>query len=116
VRFIADSKSKPLSDANVSLMTLTGSWCAVGDRQQSLQSDPQQRSASSPTMSLLLSGAEAQSSAKAYRLVPHTPVEQQAQAGTLPHMRRRWFICGVLSTALWGALFGMLAAAAWMRT
>lgn len=67
-------------------------------------------------MSLLLSGAEAQSSAKAYRLVPHTPVEQQAQAGTLPHMRRRWFICGVLSTALWGALFGMLAAAAWMRT
>lgn len=60
--------------------------------------------------------SEAQSSPNGYRIVPYTPVEQQAQAGTLPHMRRRWFICGVLSTALWGALFGMLAAAAWMRT
>jgi hypothetical protein len=63
---------------------------------------------------LLLSGAEARYFAKACRTIPSSPVELQAQAGTLPHMRRRWFICGVLSTALWGTAFGLLAASAWV--
>ncbi|MBI5271022.1 MAG: hypothetical protein HY856_15245 [Burkholderiales bacterium] len=49
-----------------------------------------------------------------YRIIPYSPIELQAQAGTLPHMRRRWFICGVLSTVLWGTLFGLLAASAWV--
>lgn len=52
--------------------------------------------------------------ATGYRIVPFTPLEEQAQAGTLPHMRRRWFICGVIGTAVWGWLFGLLAAGIWV--
>jgi len=32
----------------------------------------------------------------------------------LPHMRRRWLICGVLSTALWGFMFGSLVVRLWL--
>lgn len=48
------------------------------------------------------------------RVIPPSPVEQQARAGTLPHMRRRWFICGVIGTAIWGTLFGLIAAGIWL--
>jgi len=50
----------------------------------------------------------------AYRVIPFTAIEQQAQAGTLPHMRRRWFICGVIGTAVWGWLFGLLVVGIWV--
>lgn len=50
----------------------------------------------------------------AYRIIPFTPIEEQAQSGTLPYMRRRWFICGVIGTAVWGWLFGLVAAGIWV--
>lgn len=49
-----------------------------------------------------------------YRVIPPTPTQLQAQQGTLPHMRRRWLICGVLSTALWGFMFGSLVVRLWL--
>lgn len=49
-----------------------------------------------------------------YRIIPPSPVEQQARAGKLPHMRRRWFICGVIGTAIWGTLFGLVTAGIWL--
>jgi hypothetical protein len=48
-----------------------------------------------------------------YRIVEPNEVERQAQAGTLPYMRRRWLICGVISTAIWGWLFGLIIAGVW---
>ena len=49
-----------------------------------------------------------------YKVIPPTPTQLQAQEGTLPHLRRRWLICGVLSTALWGFMFGSLFARLWL--
>lgn len=49
-----------------------------------------------------------------YRIVPPSSIEQEAQAGTLLYMRRRWFICGVVSTLFWGGVFGLLAASIWL--
>lgn len=49
-----------------------------------------------------------------YKVIPPTPTQLQAQEGTLPHLRRRWLICGVLSTALWTFMFGSLVVRFWL--
>lgn len=49
-----------------------------------------------------------------YKVIPPTPTQLQAQEGTLPHLRRRWLICGVLSTALWTFMFGSLVVRLWL--
>jgi len=56
----------------------------------------------------------AEHTASPYRVIPPTPTQLQAQEGTLPHMRRRWLVCGVLSTALWGFMFGSLVVRLWL--
>ena len=56
----------------------------------------------------------AEQTASLYRDIQPTPTQLQAQEGTLPHMRRRWLICGVLSTALWGFMFGSLVVRLWL--
>lgn len=62
----------------------------------------------------LRSPAAAEQGSSPYRVIPPTPTQLQAQQGTLPHMRRRWLICGVLSTALWGFMFGSLVVRLWL--
>lgn len=62
----------------------------------------------------LRSPAAAEQGSSPYRLIPPTPTQLQAQQGTLPHMRRRWLICGALSTALWGFMFGSLVVRLWL--
>ena len=52
--------------------------------------------------------------AQGYRVIPPTPIQLQAQEGSLPHLRRRWLICGVLSTALWSFMFGSLVVRLWL--
>lgn len=49
-----------------------------------------------------------------YKVIAPTPTQLQAQEGTLPHLRRRWLICGVLSTALWTFMFGSLVVRLWL--
>ena len=56
----------------------------------------------------------AEQTASPYRVISPTPTQLQAQEGTLPHMRRRWLVCGVLSTALWGFMFGSLVVRFWL--
>ncbi len=58
--------------------------------------------------------AAAEQGSSPYRVIPPTPTQLQAQQGTLPHLRRRWLICGVLSTALWGFMFGSLVVRLWL--
>ena len=60
------------------------------------------------------SPAAAEQGSSPYRVIPPTPTQLQAQQGTLPHMRRRWLICGALSTALWGFMFGSLVVRLWL--
>jgi hypothetical protein len=46
--------------------------------------------------------------ANPYRIAPLSDIERQAFEGTLPHMRRRWRICGVASTILFSVWMGAL--------
>ncbi len=62
----------------------------------------------------LRSPVAAEQGSSPYRVIPPTPTQLQAQQGTLPHMRRRWLICGALSTALWGFMFGSLVVRLWL--
>ena len=67
-----------------------------------------------PLPDWLSSSTSAEKTASPYRVIPPTPTQLQAQEGTLPHMRRRWLVCGVLSTALWGFMFGSLVVRFWL--
>jgi len=73
-----------------------------------------ERTAPRRPLPLEMQEAAPSKSNSAYRVIPFTAFEQQAQAGTLPHMRRRWFICGVIGTAVWGWLFGLLVVGIWV--
>ncbi len=43
-----------------------------------------------------------------YPILPPSEIDLLALEGKLPHMRRRWFICGVFSTLIFGFLFSSL--------
>ena len=49
-----------------------------------------------------------------YRMIEASESEKMAQAGTLPHMRRRWAVCGLIGTMVWGGLFALVMAGFWL--